>query len=113
MGDLVGRRQLDGGVEELVLGKGGLEEDGTHPQQGGGGPTCVRIIFKGRGTRDDNLWIGDLSCNPRICKALGGFQAQVARRLTGRLLRRALDMKWIYTSAVTAQEEAGFLTTEE
>ena len=46
-------------------------------------------------------------------KALGGFQDQVARWLTGRLPRRTLDRKWTYTSAATAQEEAGLLTMEE
>ena len=32
---------------------------------------------------------------PRMGKALGGFQAQVERQMTGRLLRRTTDMKWI------------------
>ena len=43
-------------------------------------------------------------------RALGGFQDQVTRRLTGRLLRRKPDEKWMYTSAVTAREEVGFQT---
>ena len=47
---------------------------------------------------------------PRMGKALGGFQTQVARRLMGWLLRRTRDRKWTYTSAATAQEEAGLLT---
>ena len=49
----------------------------------------------------------------RMGKALRGFQDQMARRLTGRLLRRTPDEKWTYTSAVTEQEEVGFLTMEE
>ena len=36
---------MAGGGEELVLGKDGLEEDVTHPHQGGGGAAGVRIIF--------------------------------------------------------------------
>ena len=38
-------KQLAGSGEELVPVKGGLEEDGTHTQQGGGGAAVVRIIF--------------------------------------------------------------------
>ena len=37
---------------------------------------------------------------PSMGKALGGFQDQVARRLTGRLPRKKIDRKWTYTSAV-------------
>ena len=36
---------MAGGGEEIVPGKGGLEEDGTHPQQEGGGAVIVRIVF--------------------------------------------------------------------
>ena len=50
---------------------------------------------------------------PRMVKALGGFQTQVERRLTGRLPRRTPYGKWTYTSAETSREEAGFLTMEE
>ena len=49
---------------------------------------------------------------PRTGKALGGFQYQVVRQLTGWLLRRTPDGKWKYTSASTAREEAGLLTME-
>ena len=31
---------------------------------------------------------------PHMSKDLGGFQAQVARHMMGRLLRRTLDGKW-------------------
>ena len=48
---------MDGGDEELVPGRGGLEEDGAHPQQGGGGAAGVRIIFQGRGIGGTALWI--------------------------------------------------------
>ena len=44
-GDIGGRRRLSGGGEELFPGKGGLEENGTHPQKGGGGTAGVRILF--------------------------------------------------------------------
>ena len=50
---------------------------------------------------------------PRMGKSLGGFQYQVARLLTGRLPWRTPDGKWIYTSAATTREEAGFLAMEE
>ena len=50
---------------------------------------------------------------PHMGKSLGEFQAQVARRMTGRLMWRTTDGKWIYTSAATAREETGFLTMEE
>ena len=45
---------------------------------------------------------------PCMGRVLGGFQDQVARRLTGRLLRQKTDRKWEYTSEVMAREEAGF-----
>ena len=50
---------------------------------------------------------------PRTGKALGGFQTQVAIRLTGQLPRRTTNGKWRYISAGAAREEAGFLTMEE
>ena len=50
---------------------------------------------------------------PRMGKALGEFQAQVTRQLTGRLLQKTLERKCKYTSAATVRWEAGFLTMEE
>ena len=44
-GDLGGRQRLVGGVKELVLVKGGLEEYDKNPQQGGSSAVGVRIIF--------------------------------------------------------------------
>ena len=46
-------------------------------------------------------------------RALGGFQDQVTRRLTGRILRQKTDRKWTYTSVTTAREEAGLQKMEE
>ena len=45
---------------------------------------------------------------PHIVWVLGGFQYQVARRLTGRLPRRSMDVSWEYSLAEAAREEAGF-----
>ena len=50
---------------------------------------------------------------PCMGRALGGFQDQVARQMTGRLLWRKTDSKWWYTSAEMAREEAGFHTMED
>ena len=50
---------------------------------------------------------------PRMGMSPRGSQDQVATRLTGRLLRRKPDEKWMYTSAVTAREEVGLLKMEE
>ena len=50
---------------------------------------------------------------PCMGKALGGFQAPVVIQLTGWIIWRTPDWKWIYTSAATAQEEEGFLTMED
>ena len=47
---------------------------------------------------------------PCMGKALGGFQIQVARRMTVHLPRRTTDRNWRCTSAVAARDEAGFLT---
>ena len=50
---------------------------------------------------------------PCMGKALGGFQTQVKRRLTGQLLWRKTEGKRRYNSAAVAREAAGFLTIEE
>ena len=45
---------------------------------------------------------------PRMGKALGeGFQSQVAKRLTGRILWRTLNRECKYTLEAMAKEEAG------
>ena len=49
---------------------------------------------------------------PCMGTALGGFQTQVTRRLTGQFLQRKTDGTWKYTSAA-AREAAGLLTMEE
>ena len=41
-------------------------------------------------------------------RVLGGFQDQVARQLTGRILRKWNDRKRKYTLDAAAREEAGF-----
>ena len=46
-------------------------------------------------------------------RVLGGSQDQVARRLTGRILRRRADGKWEYTSAATERAKTSFEITEE
>ena len=46
-------------------------------------------------------------------KALGGFQNQVARRITGQLLRRTTEGTWRYTSAMASMEAAGFLNMDK
>ena len=92
------------------MGKSGLEEDDANPQQGGAGAAGVLIIFKVSGAGGANLQIGDPGDPPPNGQALGGFNAQVEKRLTGQLLWRTPDKKWIYNLAATAREEAGFLT---
>ena len=49
---------------------------------------------------------------PHMGRVLGGFQDQLARRLTGRLPRRQADWKWEYTSAEASRAEAGFENME-
>ena len=49
-----------------------MKEDGAHPQQGGGGPTGVQILFYGRGTGGNALWIGDLGGPPPHGQGPGG-----------------------------------------
>ena len=50
---------------------------------------------------------------PSMGKALGVFQTQVARWLTGQLQRRTMDGTWKYTSAAKEREAAVLLTMEE
>ena len=45
---------------------------------------------------------------PRMGRALGRFQDQVARRLTGRVLRQKPDGKCNYTSVAAVRDEVGF-----
>ena len=63
----------------------------------------LAVLLFGSGT-----WV----VTPRMGKDLGGFQAQVERRLTVRLLWRTPYGKWTYTSVVTAREQVGFLTMD-
>ena len=60
-----------------------MEEDGAHPQQGGGGPAGVRLIFKAMVQAvllfGSDTWV----VIPRMVKALGEFQSQVAIQLKG------------------------------
>ena len=46
-------------------------------------------------------------------KALGGFQTQLEKQLTGQLPKRTAYKKWRYISSAAAREAAGFLTMEE
>ena len=55
------------------------------------------------------IWV----VTPRMGKALGGFQTQVVRWLTGHLLRITTGRTWRYTSEAAAREAVGFLTMEE
>ena len=50
-----------------------------------------------------------------MVKALGGFQAKVARRIMRRLPQKKTFGNWAYTSAATetAREEAGLLMIED
>ena len=43
-----------------------------------------------------------------MVRFLGGFQDQVARLFTGRILRRQTDIKWEYTLVATERKEAVF-----
>ena len=79
----------------------------------GAAPQVSRFIFKA--VVQAVLLFGADTCvvTPRMIKAMGGFQTQVAIRLTGRLLRRTPDGRWRYTSAAAAREEAVSLMMEE
>ena len=51
-----------------------------------------------------DMWV----VTPRMGRVPGGFQYQVARRLTGRIPRRRLDRNLDYTSTEAAIAAAGF-----
>ena len=59
------------------------------------------------------FWSETWVVTPRVGKALGVFQTQVTRRMTGHLLRRTQYGRWRYTSEAAAREESVFLTMEE
>ena len=50
---------------------------------------------------------------PAWARPWGGFQTQVARRMTGRIPRRTLDGRCRYTLTVASREDSGFLTMEK
>ena len=52
--------------------------------------------------------VEDSSSKHLLGRILGGFQDQVARRLTGGLPWRRMDGMWNYTLAEAAREEARF-----
>ena len=83
-----------------------------HPQQGGSGAWGSGFFFKAVVQSlllfGADTWVFP----PRMGKALGGFQTQVARRMTGQLPRRKTDGKWRYTSEAAARDEVQFLTME-
>ena len=91
---------MDGGVKELVPYKFGMKEDDSNAQQVRGGAMSVQFLLKSRGAGGDALWIRDPGGHHPHGKYPGGFQDQVARRLTGRLPRKKPDRKWNYTLAV-------------
>ena len=59
-----------------------------------------RLFFKGMVQAMLFFGLGTRVVAPRMVKALGGFQDQVERRLTGRLLQKKLDGKWTYTLSI-------------
>ena len=50
---------------------------------------------------------------PRMVRVLGGFQDQVAQRLTGRLAKRKTVVKWEYNLLTMEMEEVGFHMMEQ
>ena len=51
--------------------------------------------------------VGTWVVTPRMVRVLGGFQYQVSRRTTGRILRRRGDGNLEYTSVDVTREEEG------
>ena len=73
-------------------------------------PRVSRFLFKAM--VQAMLLLGSETCvfTTHMGRSLGRFQDQVAIRMTGWIPQRKPDGKWTYTLAVTAREEAGFLT---
>ena len=71
-----------------------MEEDVTDTQQGVSDASGVRISFKSVIQAvllfRSETWV----VTPHMGTALGGFQTQVARRLTGKLPWRATERMW-------------------
>ena len=105
--------EAGGGGKELVPDKGDLEEDDVNTQQGGVAPRVSGRFFKAVVQAVLLLGLDTWVVTPFTGKALGRFQTQVMRRLTGRLPRKPPDGNCTYISAGTAREEAGLLTMEE
>ena len=83
-----------------------LSREGTEPRVSGlFFKAVVQVVF----LFVSETWV----VTPRMGSALGGFQGQVARRLTGRLPRWKPYGKWMYTLTDMATEEAGFQQMEE
>ena len=83
-----------------------LSREGTEPRVSGlFFKAVVQVVF----LFVSETWV----VTPRMGSALGGFQGQVARRLTGRLPQWKPYGKWMYTLTDMATEEAGFQQMEE
>ena len=72
MVDLGSRQRLARGGDDLVPVKECLEQDITHPQQGGSGAAGVRLIFLGLSTGGTTLQSGDLGGHPPHGQGPGG-----------------------------------------
>ena len=81
-------------------------------EQGGGEAAGVRFFLQSRLKVGVALRCGDGGGYSPHGTGPGGFQDQVARRLTGRLPRRRTGGRWEYTSTETVIDEAGFDTME-
>ena len=72
-GDLGGVHLLAGGVQELVPGEGGMEEDDQNPQQEGGGAAGVWLLLLSRGAGGVYCWLRYLGGHPPHGKGPGGI----------------------------------------
>ena len=88
---------------------GGLEDNVKDTEQGGGEAAGIRIFFFKAIVQSVLLLYAETwVVTPHIERVLGGFQDQVARRLTMRMPHQRYERRQEYTSTEEAKEEAGF-----
>ena len=85
---------MAGGSGKVEKGAEDLGAAEKNPGMGGGQTEGIRDVLQGVSTGGVFFGSGKWVLTPRIGRALGIFQHRVARRITGRQVRRRMEGRW-------------------